>query len=97
MAYLMLRSLKQARYAAEPLGHFALAFERVHAFHFADPALSRLDRAPHPEMGAGERSRCVRGASDTAVSGPYASEAARSDRRRDFGSGTRARSRPSAS
>ena len=25
ISYLMLRSLKQARYAAEPLGHFALA------------------------------------------------------------------------
>jgi ribonuclease R len=25
LSYLMLRSLRQARYAAEPLGHFALA------------------------------------------------------------------------
>jgi ribonuclease R len=35
LSYLMLRSLKQARYSAEPLGHFALAFEEY--AHFTSP------------------------------------------------------------
>jgi ribonuclease R len=35
VSYLMLRSLKQARYSAEPLGHFALAFD--HYTHFTSP------------------------------------------------------------
>ena len=35
LSYLMLRSLKQARYAAEPLGHFALGFDEY--THFTSP------------------------------------------------------------
>jgi ribonuclease R len=35
VSYLMLRSLKQARYTADPLGHFALAFD--HYTHFTSP------------------------------------------------------------
>src|SRR5438309_9401855 len=35
LSYLMLRSLKQARYAVEPLGHFALAFDQY--THFTSP------------------------------------------------------------
>jgi ribonuclease R len=35
LSYLMLRSLKQARYAADPLGHFALGFEEY--THFTSP------------------------------------------------------------
>jgi ribonuclease R len=35
ISYLMLRSLKQARYAADPLGHFALGFEEY--THFTSP------------------------------------------------------------
>jgi ribonuclease R len=35
VSYLMLRSLKQARYAAEPLGHFALGFDEY--THFTSP------------------------------------------------------------
>src|SRR5712692_6242369 len=35
VSYLMLRSLKQARYAAEPLGHFALGFGEY--THFTSP------------------------------------------------------------
>jgi ribonuclease R len=35
ISYLMLRSLKQARYAAEPLGHFALGFDEY--THFTSP------------------------------------------------------------
>ena len=57
LSYLMLRSLKQARYSEENLGHFALAATRVYAFHFADPALSRPDRAPHFERCAARSNR----------------------------------------
>lgn len=35
VSYLMLRSLKQARYAADPLGHFALGFDEY--AHFTSP------------------------------------------------------------
>jgi ribonuclease R len=35
LSYLMLRSLKQARYAADPLGHFALGFDEY--THFTSP------------------------------------------------------------
>src|SRR5258706_372824 len=35
ISYLILRSLKQARYAAEPLGHFALGFDEY--THFTSP------------------------------------------------------------
>ena len=41
LSYLMLRSLKQARYSAENAGHFALAAQQLHAFHVAHPAVSR--------------------------------------------------------
>ncbi len=36
VSYLMLRSLKQARYAADPLGHFALAFDEYTHFYLKD-------------------------------------------------------------
>ena len=39
LAYLMLRSLKQARYAEKNEGHFALASPKLYAFHVADPSL----------------------------------------------------------
>src|ERR1700681_1862959 len=35
ISYLMLRSLKQARYSADPLGHFALGFDEY--THFTSP------------------------------------------------------------
>ncbi len=72
LSYLMLRSLKQARYSEENLGHFALAAPTLHALHLAHPPLSRLDRPPHPERGIAaplpiseERDRC--GASSRAI------------------------------
>ena len=52
LSYLMLRSLKQARYSADLARPLRAGCQGIHAFHVADSPLSGLDRASRAEMGA---------------------------------------------
>ncbi len=61
LSFLMLRSLKQARYSEENRGHFALAATDLHPFHLPDPPLSRPDRPPHSERSPARLARKMDG------------------------------------
>jgi ribonuclease R len=79
VSYLMLRSLKQARYAADPPGHFALAVQEY--THFTSPirrypdlivhrALKWALENPAPSRAAAPSIKTGKGESET-VRGPY--------------------------
>jgi ribonuclease R len=69
LSYLMLRSLKQARYDAHPLGHFALAFSEY--CHFTSPIRRYPDLIVHRALKWALSNPSAPGHSEEKTHGPY--------------------------
>jgi ribonuclease R len=69
VSYLMLRSLKQARYDAQPLGHFALAFTEY--AHFTSPIRRYPDLVVHRVLKWALAHSSTPGAAAENSHGPY--------------------------